>query len=127
MSVTVRLHLRPTCPAAPHSQFISQLHTDLGDLKIEVFCESVPKTAEVRPLHFPPGRIDTSLPLKPSTNQKQLELPSTMRLILLHRRLLPPLDPRLHDPDRGPKRQRQRRGLDLARRLRGRDPGCAAP
>lgn len=26
------------------------LHTTLGDLKIEVFCESVPKTAEVSPL-----------------------------------------------------------------------------
>ena len=25
------------------------LHTTLGDLKIEVFCESVPKTAEVSP------------------------------------------------------------------------------
>ena len=25
----------------------TQLHTDLGDIKIEVFCESVPKTAEV--------------------------------------------------------------------------------
>jgi hypothetical protein len=24
------------------------LHTTLGDLKIEIFCESVPKTAEVR-------------------------------------------------------------------------------
>lgn len=24
------------------------LHTTLGDVKIEVFCESVPKTAEVR-------------------------------------------------------------------------------
>ena len=24
------------------------LHTNLGDLKIEVFCESVPKTAEVK-------------------------------------------------------------------------------
>jgi cyclophilin family peptidyl-prolyl cis-trans isomerase len=23
------------------------LHTNLGDLKVEVFCESVPKTAEV--------------------------------------------------------------------------------
>jgi len=24
------------------------LHTNLGDIKLEVFCESVPKTAEVR-------------------------------------------------------------------------------
>jgi len=30
------------------------LHTSLGDLKIEVFCESVPKTAEVRvPVSLP--------------------------------------------------------------------------
>lgn len=28
------------------------LHTTVGDMKIEVFCESVPKTAEVRPLHI---------------------------------------------------------------------------
>lgn len=27
------------------------LHTTLGDIKIEVFCESVPKTAEVRTPH----------------------------------------------------------------------------
>ena len=28
-----------------------QLHTDRGDVKIELFCESVPKTAEVKPQH----------------------------------------------------------------------------
>lgn len=34
------------------------LHTSLGDLKIEVFCESVPKTAEV---HNPPSSPVSSL------------------------------------------------------------------
>lgn len=32
------------------------LHTTQGDLKIEVFCESVPKTAEVRiPIQLKPS------------------------------------------------------------------------
>lgn len=31
-----------------YSIFVSQLHTTRGDLKVELFCEAVPKTAEVR-------------------------------------------------------------------------------
>ena len=30
----------------------SQLHTDLGDMKLEIFCESVPKTAEVKSIYL---------------------------------------------------------------------------
>ena len=41
--VTLKL-LRQGFPVATMSV---TLHTTLGDLKIEVFCESVPKTAEV--------------------------------------------------------------------------------
>lgn len=52
MSVTVRFSLaRPRPPSANRAP---QLHTDLGDLKIELFCESVPKTAEVRAALPPP-------------------------------------------------------------------------
>lgn len=32
------------------------LHTSLGDIKVEVFCESVPKTAEVRNVFPSSGR-----------------------------------------------------------------------
>src|SRR4051794_28859558 len=37
------------------------LHTTHGDFKIEIFCESVPRTAEVRPIPF-----SVSLPNLPS-------------------------------------------------------------
>ena len=42
------------------------LHTTLGDLKIEVFCESVPKTAEAKSF-FPPNQT----PRPSSTNPPQ--------------------------------------------------------
>ena len=32
------------------------LHTDLGDLKIEIFCEDTPKASEVRLFYYPPSR-----------------------------------------------------------------------
>ncbi|KAI1310794.1 Peptidyl-prolyl cis-trans isomerase cyp10 [Mortierella claussenii] len=35
------------------------LHTDLGDLKLEVFCESVPKTAEARQQHMNRPEMET--------------------------------------------------------------------
>lgn len=41
-------------PAAAPANHPLQLHTDLSDLKIELFCESVPKTAEVRASASPP-------------------------------------------------------------------------
>lgn len=28
------------------------LHTNLGDIKCEIFCDEVPRTAEVRVLHY---------------------------------------------------------------------------
>lgn len=34
-------------PASLSADQLPQLHTDLGDIKIEIFCEAVPKTAEV--------------------------------------------------------------------------------
>jgi hypothetical protein len=36
------------------------LHTNLGDIKLEVFCESVPKTAEVRFRRFDDNKPDCS-------------------------------------------------------------------
>lgn len=38
-------------PEKPATMSVT-LHTSLGDIKIEVFCESVPKTAEVRNRSF---------------------------------------------------------------------------
>lgn len=35
--------------ATPRVNMSVTLHTTLGDIKLEVFCESVPKTAEARP------------------------------------------------------------------------------
>lgn len=57
------------------------LHTTHGDLKIEVFCESVPKTAEVcchRP-HSPPSPSCSFSPAKPPTNT----LPHTQNFLAL--------------------------------------------
>ncbi|KAI9696347.1 MAG: Peptidyl-prolyl cis-trans isomerase cyp10 [Bogoriella megaspora] len=62
-----------------------KLHTDLGDLKIEVFCESVPKTAEnflalcassyydASPFHrnIPNFMVQTGAPAKPSADPKR--------------------------------------------------------
>jgi hypothetical protein len=53
MSVTVRSgapcwYLKCREPLTKY-QNIQQLHTTHGDLKVEIFCESVPKTAEVCP------------------------------------------------------------------------------
>lgn len=33
------------------------LHTDLGDIKIEIFCERAPKTCEVSKRSIPPFRL----------------------------------------------------------------------
>ena len=52
----------------------SKLHTDLGDLKIEVFCESVPKTAEVCSL---------TLRMSQRKNSGFTELPRTLCLFVL--------------------------------------------
>ena len=73
------------------------LHTTLGDLKIEVFCESVPKTAEAK--SFAPCPI--TLHQTPSKlTLLHVELPRLMRVQLLRWLSLPPADARLHGPDR---------------------------
>ena len=69
------------------------LHTNKGDLKIEVYCESVPKTAEVCPVPYLPlillalgllALASTSLvPSSQLTDRPFTELPSPVRLGLL--------------------------------------------
>jgi hypothetical protein len=48
------------------------LHTTLGELKLEVFCEAVPKAAEVRAPPPPP-------PLGSGADGRALELPRAVR------------------------------------------------
>jgi hypothetical protein len=46
-------HRKPTLPIIHGTRLMTmQLHTDAGDIKIEVFCEAVPKTAEVSPIYM---------------------------------------------------------------------------
>lgn len=67
------------------------LHTTHGDLKIEIFCESVPNTAEVR------CSFASSIAF---TADRAAEFPCPLRLLLLHLVTIPSLFPRLHDPGR---------------------------
>ncbi|KID88592.1 Cyclophilin-like protein [Metarhizium guizhouense ARSEF 977] len=82
------------------------LHTSHGDIKIEVFCESVPKTAEAP------------------------ELPCPLRIRLLRRVAVPPPHPQVHPADGRAgapgARQPQGRAVHLGRGVRGRDPAVAA-
>lgn len=59
------------------------LHTNKGDLKIEVFCESVPKTAEVRSgPKIPLRHLPLSRPYHLRENGTQ-EFPRTLCIELL--------------------------------------------
>lgn len=54
-----------------HPEMSVTLHTNLGAIKIEVFCESVPKTAEVcnhRKSFFPPEYLSSYLSIYPLIN-----------------------------------------------------------
>jgi hypothetical protein len=68
------------------------LHTSHGDIKVEIYCESVPKTAEVRKM-----LLYSSLKLL--TNQLS-ELSRSLRLRLLRSITIPPSYPQIHGPDR---------------------------
>lgn len=57
-----------------------QLHTDLGELKIEVFCEAVPKTAEVG--SFRPRCALTFIPCAKGFS-RIIELSRSLRFLFL--------------------------------------------
>ena len=86
------------------------LHTNLGDIKIEVFCESVPKTAEVSALP-PPYLLETC------QIYQLLELPCPLRLGLLRWLSLPSPHTALHDPNWSSSLSTKRRRLYLGRTL----------
>lgn len=107
------------------------LHTTLGDIKIEVFCESVPRAAEVcTDLHLLPLLcIYRYLGLARQVNKLPPELPRPLCIALLRLVTLPPPHPRLHGANRRPSkpnpRKPQRWPVHLGRRIRGRDPAGA--
>src|SRR6266536_958844 len=73
------------------------LHTNLGDIKIEVFCESVPKTAEV--IKFP----GTTHPVSKQSKSNVMissELPRSLRIWILRWLSIPPTHSSLHDSNR---------------------------
>jgi hypothetical protein len=45
--VPITLQIREPAPVRNSSDMSVTLHTDAGDIKVEVFCEAVPKAAKV--------------------------------------------------------------------------------
>ena len=123
-----------------HNTMAVTLHTNLGDLKCEIFCDEVPRTAEnflaLCASEVRRGQFDTSARprvLKArvfqllestvlSSDWFQIDSTCTSLHRVLQQHELPPQHQGLHDPGRGPHGHRTRRDVHLGREVPRRDP-----